>query len=365
LDLDNNGKKLSVGKWMSYYQTEIFNESLYAVPFCSAFVQYLNDLEVILKYYQGKTGIPMVNSPIFLSFTFLKYQGYSDLIGYLIYLFKYRHNYLSDSKGRLYIYRNGTNEIDIEILEDISKRLNFTIIYNYLKNSTTRLGGVVENISKDDTNKDKLTLEQICENVCSNINGIFSLSYMSEPVSDPKPKINDNSKYIKAIFAIQQGFLSHVADKNISYYEHINDCLFGKFSIEHLYSISEYNKDDRLRSWQENKNLFMTSNLFDICRSSFENLCLLNLSDNSSLKDKEINDKLRGYRNASGMRSGRPEYLIQSLVEGSEYYKNEYLAKLDLPERKITEFKANTWRHSDNNKEFNIKLLEYALKAMI
>ena len=58
------------------------------------------------------------------------------------------------------------------------------------------------------------------------------------------------------------------------------------------------------------------------------------------------------------------EYLIQSLVDNSEYYNNEKIKALGLPERKLINIDQNTWELSSNNRQFNIELMELALKEI-
>jgi hypothetical protein len=89
----------------------------------------------------------------------------------------------------------------------------------------------------------------------------------------------------------------------------------------------------------------------------FENLSLLPKSANSSAGTKNIADKINIYKTLNG----NCKYLIQSLVDGSDYYNNQNIQALGLPERKIKNIDQNTWELSENNSEFNEKLLKLAI----
>ena len=85
---------------------------------------------------------------------------------------------------------------------------------------------------------------------------------------------------------------------------------------------------------------------------------------NSSVGSDEIRDKLSKYKLARKIVGSNWEYLIQSLVEDSEYYRNANISSLGLPERKLIDIDQNTWELSPNNREFNIKLLKKALEEI-
>ena len=89
--------------------------------------------------------------------------------------------------------------------------------------------------------------------------------------------------------------------------------------------------------------------------NSFENLSLLDNSNNSSANDEEITEKLNVYKNARKICNSEYELLIMSLVEYSEFYNNPQIASLDLPNRAIKNITLNTWEKSENNRDFNKK----------
>ena len=79
-----------------------------------------------------------------------------------------------------------------------------------------------------------------------------------------------------------------------------------------------------------------------------------------------MSKKISGYKNARAIgQTNEPEYLIQSLVDDSEFYKNTGIKNSGLPERKISlDMNANTWSHSGNNDVFIEKLTELAVKEI-
>ena len=163
----------------------------------------------------------------------------------------------------------------------------------------------------------------------------------------------------------QESFLDKTADDSHDFSEYLQYILSGEhFSIEHLYSILEYKDADRLSNWNSKKNKFFRPEDFDTERFRFENLSLLDKQTNSSAGSDEIREKLAKYKNARKVLGSNWEYLIQSLVDDSEYYHNEKIQALKLPERKLTNIDQNTWDLSPNNRDFNIKLLDSALQEI-
>lgn len=60
-----------------------------------------------------------------------------------------------------------------------------------------------------------------------------------------------------------------------------------------------------------------------------------------------------------------PEYLIQSLVDGSDFYNNSRILAANLPKRNISlTMNTSTWEHSANNKEFIEKLTKLAIDEL-
>lgn len=358
---DLNSKALDIGKWMSYYHTDVYSEYLEAKDFCDKFLQYLIDLSKLLDLYQGKTSPINKQLPTYLTYSLLKYQKYDDIVGLFEIIFKNRHDY-----HKLNLYETNTTELDINSLIDLSKRINLTIINNYIRDWNKRLELLTSNIKLDVDGNPELSIKDIIDNSKANINNIFSLTYNNDIQSNPRPAINDKHRIILVIFAIQQGFLSYTADNNESYFSYIDDILnSGNFTIEHFYSVKEWTDIIRLNNWKDIKGQFDNSSDFDIKRGSFENLSLLNSSSNSSANDSEIYHKLPKYKNAHDVLRNYPEYLIQSVAEESCYYLNEKISNLGLPNRTITNIQQNTWEHSINNRDFNVLLLEKALDAFL
>ena len=104
--------------------------------------------------------------------------------------------------------------------------------------------------------------------------------------------------------------------------------------------------------------------IIDLAKEGIENLSLLDKQMNSSAGSDEIREKLNKYKNARKLMGLNWEYLIQSLVDNSEYYNNEKIQALGLPERKLINIDQNTWELSSNNRQFNIELMKLALKEI-
>jgi len=358
---DLNSKSLDIGKWMSYYHTDVYSEPFEAKDFCDEFLQYLIDLIKLLNMYQGKITPIDKWSPIYLTFSLLKYQKYDDLVELLEIIFRNRHDYRAVD-----LYESGTKKFDINSLTDLSKRINLTIINNYIRDWNKRLDLLTTNIKLQTNGTPELLIEDIIENTKAKINRIFSLTYNNDIQSAVKPTINDKSRIILVIFAIQQGFLSFTANSSESYFSYIDDVLnSGRFTIEHLYSVKELTDNTRLENWKTIRGQFDSSTDFDVERGLFENLSLLNRNSNSSANDSEIYNKLPKYKNAHSVLGSGDEYLIQSFVGDSNYFLNANISRLGLPVRKITNIKQNTWEHSEDNRKFSVELLGKALEALI
>ena len=332
-----------IGKWMSFYKTDVFKDAITAKDFVDKFNRYLNDLNYICDYFTNKVGL----------------DNYFDLLKFLVELFKTRHNYI-DGKATLYV--TGTNNIDNIKLEEIATRLNLTLINNYIRSNNKRMDGFITNIKLTSSGDYALSLNDILDNI--DFDSIFNLNY-NDHKEKGNTKIKDESRIIKVIFALQESFLNYVAaGKSKTIGEYLNNILSlaESFSIEHLYSVKEYEDTTRLANWNNKKSKFKDGNEFDVARFNFANLSLLNKSLNSSVNDSEILDKLQKYKTARKINGCEWEYLIQSLVKDSEYYLNTEISKLCLPERTIINIDQNTWEISPNNREFNTKLLKLVVE---
>lgn len=358
---DNNILTLpetGVGKWMSFYKNEVFNDAIKAKEFTEKFVQYLSDFETIYKYFANMDISLDPSSSLYLSWVLLQYEKYSDILKILTELFKTRHDY----SGNNDIYNPGTNTISLEELNIISKRINLTLIWNYIRSSTKRTIGLIDNISVDEEGEYSNSVTDILANIT--INDIFNLNY-NDHKNVSNINIKDYSRLIRVVMGCQESFLDKTADGSHDFSEYLQYILAGEnFSIEHLYSVLEYENSDRLSNWQSKKNKFFRPEDFDTERFKFENLSLLDKQMNSSANSDEIKDKLEKYKNARKILGSNWEYLIQSLVDGSEFYNNEKIQALNLPERKLTNINQNTWELSLNNREFNTKLLDAALQEI-
>lgn len=354
IDLDEIG----VGKWLSYYQTDVFGDPIKADTFCRKFLQFINDLDSMLSLLLNKSPLVSNDSPLYMSYTLLYYEKYSDLFGVLVSIFKNRHNYNSQT-----IFDATGVKIDISKLEDISKRLNITIINNYIRDSNKRLDGFITNIELDVSGNPRNTLDQLLTDI--NLDSIFTLGYVNNFQSDPKINIPDKSRLIRVIFSLQEALLNYTANPTIPLFRFFAELLDGqKFTIEHLLSVKEFTDMNRLLEWQA-KGKMLNANDFDLERSKFENLSILNLRTNAAANDDILYDKFSKYRSASTILTSEPEYLIQSLVPDSAFYRNANILALGLPNRSITNIHINTWEHSLYNRYFNKLLLLLALRKII
>ncbi|UVD81550.1 DUF262 domain-containing protein [Mycoplasma iguanae] len=348
-----------IGKWLSLYKNEVFNDQLVAKEFVNKFLSYIKDFEKIYKIFSNYETNLKLKSPIYTSWILLQYENYSDLLKFLTELFRNRHNYIED---RPTLYLPDTKEINYKELEEIAKRLTLTLIKNYTKSINKRLESFTSAITLDDNdiNEYKSSIEDIIETI--DVDSIFNLSY-NDKKNVSKAKIEDQSRIIKVILALQSSLLNDVANDSKEFNDYLKNILLGEnFSIEHLYSVQEYNDDKRLKNWQLKKKKFFHDEDFDTERFKFENLSLLNKSTNSSASDSEIIDKLSKYKLARKVLESEWEYLIQSFVEDSEFYKNEKIQSLGLPDRTLQNIDQNTWDLSKNNRDFNVKLLKSVIK---
>ena len=355
MELDNTG----IGKWMSYYKNDVFNDQLIAKEFVDNFLDYLKDFEYIYKLFTNYDSKVDIKSSLYTSFVLLKYENYFDLIEMLKNLFKIRHNYI---KGSDNLYNLNEKNISTDKINAIAKRLNLTILANYIRSSNKRLDSYITNISLDGNDEYKRSIDEIV--VDMDFNGIFNLNY-NDKKNVSNVKIKDESRIIKVIFALQESFLNNTAKEENDFNDYFKDILLtNNFTIEHIYSIKEYHDKTRLKNWQDKKNKFINDYDFDTERFRFENLSLLDNNINSSCRDDEIKDKLVKYKSAKKIDGSEWEYLILSLVDDSEYYRNENIKKLGIPERKLINIDQNTWELSENNRDFNTFLLKLSIKLI-
>lgn len=135
------------------------------------------------------------------------------------------------------------------------------------------------------------------------------------------------------------------------------------YQIEHLITKDDYTKQNRNNAWKA-AGKFSSPEDYDELRSRFENLSLLDGQTNASANSNTIAMKAQKYKNARTiMNTNEPEYLVQSLIDGSEFYNNDILNCLG--ERKITiNADGITWEHSTNNRSFIEKLTKDAVSEL-
>lgn len=355
--------KTGIGKWMSFYKNEVFNSPIRAKEFTEKFVAYLEDFEEIYNYFANMNSMVKPESSLYLSWILLQYEAYFDILKMLTIIFKTRHNYIVGNEN-LYGVGSSTNSISETKLEEIAKRLNLTIIWNYIRSSNKRLEGFISNIQIEKSSGEyKTTIDDIVSDI--EVDDIFNLNY-NDKKAVSNVKIKDESRIIKVIMGLQEAYLNNVANSSKNLNEYLKDIILvsNAFSIEHLYSIEEYHNKKRLENWQNKKNKFFVDYDFDTERFKFENLSLLNAPSNSSAGTDEISDKLEKYKKARKVSGSEWEYLIQSLVDDSEFYKNGKIQGLGLPKRTLENIDQNTWELSSNNRDFNTQLLKMVLKSV-
>lgn len=346
---------VGIGKWISFYRNDVFNDQIIAKEFVDNFLAYLNDFEYISKKFNNFNGDLKSDTSIYMSWILLQYEGYFDFLKMLVDLFRTRHNYNKDSNN---LYSQNSTVIEDDKLEDISKRLNLTLLWNYIRASNKRLDSFITNISVDERGNYKKSIDDIKTDI--SLDDMFILNFRDKN-NVSNAKIPDQSRIIKVLFAFQEAFLNYTAKPERKFNEFLQNLLDSdNFSIEHLYSVKEWKDQNRLNKWRQ-KGYFTTDAEFDTARFKFENLSLLDKSTNSSAGDDEIYDKLTKYRNARKVCGSDWEYLIQSLVENSEYYNNQNIQKLNLPKRTLEDIDQNTWKSSENNRAFNEKLMKMVI----
>lgn len=346
---------VGIGKWLSFYRNDMFNDQIIAKEFVDNFLAYLNDFEYISKKFNNFNSDLKSDTSIYMSWILLQYEGYFDFLKMLVELFRTRHNYIKNSNN---LYKQGTMIIDDTKLKEISKRLNLTLLWNYIRASNKRLDTFITNISIDEHGNYKKSIEDIKTDI--SLDDMFILNFRDKN-NVSNAKIPDQSRIIKVLFAFQEAFLNYTAKPERKFNEFLQNLLDSdNFSIEHLYSVKEWKDQNRLNKWRQ-KGYFATDAEFDTARFKFENLSLLDKSTNSSAGDDEIYDKLTKYRNARKVCGSDWEYLIQSLVENSEYYNNQNIQKLNLPKRTLEDIDQNTWKSSENNRAFNEELMKMVI----
>ena len=346
---------VGIGKWISFYRNDVFNDQIIAKEFVDNFLTYMSDFEYISKKFNNFNSDLKSDTSIYMSWILLQYEGYFDFLKMLVDLFRTRHNYIKNSNN---LYKQGTMIIDDAKLEEISTRLNLTLLWNYIRASNKRLDSFITNISINERGNYKKSIDDIKTDI--SLDDMFILNFRDKN-NVSNAKIPDQSRIIKVLFAFQEAFLNHVAKPEKQFNEFLLNLLDSdNFSIEHLYSVKEWKDQNRLNKWRQ-KGYFANDAEFDTARFKFENLSLLDKNTNSSAGDDEIYAKLAKYRSAKKVCGSDWEYLIQSLVENSEYYNNQNIQNLNLPKRTLENIDQNTWELSENNRAFNEELMRMVI----
>lgn len=87
-----------VGKWMSFYKNEVFNDAIKAKEFTEKFTQYLKDFKSIYSYFSNMGVSLNPTSSLYVTWILLQYEAYFDIARILTDLFRSRHNYKKDDR---------------------------------------------------------------------------------------------------------------------------------------------------------------------------------------------------------------------------------------------------------------------------
>lgn len=353
--------EIGIGKWLTGYKMDLLSNPSEATKFIDALANYIADIEYISNYVIGISATTTSYKFIWFISIFNKYTKNVYLIDLLIQLFKNRHNYKTDN-----IYKKGSNVIDEVKLDSYCKVAAAVIIIDYFK-------GRIKDLSRND---DKVNIK-LSENTVNNkkANNILKdISYqnmwsLKYPVDrqDSKYTISNDYDSVFFILALQEAYLNSIANplyngKMINIFAELLDPN-QNYQVEHLITKEDYTREARRLLWQK-AGKFQTAAEYDEFRARFENLSLLDGQTNASASSDTVAMKFLKYKNARTiMNTNEPEYLVQSLVDGSDFYNNEKLQQLGS--RKITVNQdGTTWEHDVNNKKFIEGLTKAAVNEL-
>lgn len=360
--LNDKKSKTGIGRWLTCYKMNLLSDATKATEFLNALAAYISDIEVISNCLIGKH--PSTNEYKFIWFIsiFNKYTKNLYLKDLLLWLFCNRHDYGSNKS----IYKKGTTIIDLAQLDSYCKCAASVIVVDYFRGDIRKLS------RKDDASDMSLsTRTRIKQNASLTIKNISYPNMWSlrcpRDRQDPKYTIPDNSECIFFILALQEAYLNSIANVNYNgkIVNILNDLLDPNqnYQIEHLITKDDFTREARKKEWVE-QGAFTTSAEFDEFRSKFENLSLLDGMSNASANSKTIATKLNFYKNANTItNTNEPEYLVQSLVANSNYYRNTTLGSLGSRDISI-DMNGITWKHNKNNRAFIEKLSEKAVAEL-
>lgn len=356
-----DGKKTGVGRWLSGYKMDILNGGIIAVNFLANLVQYIYDAEIIIDYLLGTKSGCSSYKQIYFNYLYNRYTRNKNVKYILLGLFINRHDYNGKN-----IYKKGTTDIDPKLLDSYCKAANAVIV-------THIFGGFDE--KKEHTLLDQLLTYTNSKTPASiiikniNYDNMFNLNYRTD-TQDPKYKIADNHDEIQFILSVQEAYLNNIASPetctmNTVLYELLDPS--GKFTIEHLFTKKDFTESSRRNEW-EKKGLFSEDSpaKYDLVRSKFENLSLLDRNTNSSVGAKTISLKLFDYKNACEILTTKePELLVQSYVSDSKFYNNENIKALNIPTRVLKiDDNSITWENSENNRSFIKQVSKLAVEKL-
>ena len=349
-----------IGNWMSFNKPDVYLDKKEAKEFSKKFIKYLDDLDNLLSFIECTRNYIQQNDNLLIKMTnaLLRYDNYNGIERLLVSLFK---NWSFSANNTWY---DEEKNIEDDILNVIFKRLNIFILSQFIDGNrewykkVEELDKVIS--PKLDGNFIDSTLDLV-NNI--NLNNVFNLQYDNAKIENLK--IPNDAFVIKAILILQEAYLNSVENPNYTIYKYFSILLNEQTTIEHLYSVKEFQDDARNKEWRNKKDTdFEDARKFYNKRAKFENLSLLSGKENSSANEKPMQEKVNYYESAKLPRTAENQFLIQSLVENSPFYKSERIKALDLPNRHLINVMNNYWRHSNDNEKFIKDLLRKALDKL-
>ena len=352
---DRKKNSQGIGRWLTGYKMDIISNPETAVDITNKFVDYLSDLQTISTYLVDGNCSKYQN--IYLGYLINNYTSNKNTKDILLALFTNRNAYnKNDIQNGEKTFYNKNKQIDVNEIEMFFKLVNATIIKNYIEGA-----GLIDKLFEN-TQRKTISAKAILKGL--GYKNIFTYTYPTD--CESRIKLNNNKDQIHFILALQEAYLNHIANKNLD----MNGILYelldtNKFTIEHLYSKKDFREQAKLDAWQK-KGTFTSDYDFDNERSKFENLSLISRNENSSLGANVISKKISSYKIARAIgQTNEPEYLIQSFVDGSDFYNNKEITALGLPKR-IIQLNTNnaTWDHATTNRDFIETLTKLAVDEL-
>jgi hypothetical protein len=353
-----------IGRWVAGYKPSLLDGKEDAVDFLRANKAMRNDIQKILSSMLGISTEKGANSSDAVIFGYImKMTKYKLLKPCLVSLFTSRNDYSDNGPTFHENQKDQFSPINYDVVDGFFRLAWLSLVKSAINGDGTFYFDD-ETFAKDTVKGNK---------AITVINGIatanlFGLRYAPECVTPSAKPFIAQKELITTIFALEEAYLHKVADGSdpASLLESLLDP--KSFTIEHLHSINEYNDSSRRKEWVANVDeKYGVSYWFDSTRNGFVNLSLIDQNSNSEAGPREMVKKRNVYLSANKVSEVKPEYLVQSFVTGSPFYKSDAITALKLPNRaiKISDSDKETWTiDEDANKKFNEDLLLMALKGV-